>query len=65
MQYPPDDAKKWVKNQFARLFSSLQEDPVQPTSISPNIAELIERLLPLQAGFLAPCRKYGEEKKIQ
>ena len=38
MQTPSADAKKWVRNQFARLFPSLQEAQVQPTPPSPDIS---------------------------
>ena len=63
MQTPSDDAKKWGKNQFARLFPSLQESPAHPTPPAPNIVELLETSLPTQAGILASRRIYGERKQ--
>ena len=65
MQTPSADAKKWGKNQFSRLFPSLQEAQFQPTPLAPDIAKLLARLIPIQAGILATRRTDGEVKRAE
>ena len=61
---PSSDVKKLGKNQFARLFPSLQEAPIQPALPAPDIAELLARLLLIQAGINPPHQTDAEGKQV-
>ena len=65
MQTPSADEKLWGRNQFSRLFPSLQESQVHPTPTAPKILEILTIILPLQVGILSPRRTEGEEKQAE
>ena len=65
MQTPSADEKLWGRNQFSRLFPSLQESQVHPTPTAPKILEILTIILPLQVGILSPRRTEGEENRLR
>ena len=56
MQTPSADAKKRRKNQLSRLFPSLQEAQIHPSTPETDITELLARILPLQAAIQPPSQ---------
>ena len=53
------------KNKLSRLFTSLQESPIQTPPPATDIVEILARILLIQVGIQPPPKTDGEEKKSE